>query len=84
LLGLAVSAGMLAAVVFGLTPDETWAKRYHPQTAGRVSGWPEVIGVVVALAIGATALIATIAFCAQRYFEYQAEARDGRSAPEAK
>ena len=72
-LGITLSVGMLAAVIFGLTPDEAWSKRYHPEHAGRASGWLEVIGVVLALAIGATALMATIAFSAQRYFEYQAD-----------
>ena len=33
------------------------------------TGWATVIGVVVALPLGATVLMATIAFAAQRYFE---------------
>jgi len=37
------------------------------------AGWPVVIGVVISLMVGATVLMATIAFSGQRYFEYQVE-----------
>lgn len=69
LLGLMLAATMLQAVVYGLTSDEKWAARFG---AGRPSGWPAVIGVIVALMLGATALMATIAFSAQRVFEFSA------------
>jgi hypothetical protein len=36
-------------------------------------GWPTIIGVVVALVLGAGVLMATLAFSAQRYFEYELE-----------
>lgn len=72
LLGLVLSATMLSAIVYGLTPDEKWNARHNPQDPPHVSGWGVVIGVIVALMLGAGVLMATIAFSAQRFFEYQA------------
>jgi hypothetical protein len=71
-LGLAISAGMLAAIVYGLTPDERWSQRHG--VIARPSGWLTIFGVIAAVFIGATVLIATIAFSSQRYFESQADA----------
>lgn len=73
LLGAMLSASMLTAIVYGLTADAAWDRR-HNAGASRPSGWIAVIGVVAALAFGATALMATIAFTAQRVFELQAAA----------
>ena len=70
LLGAMVAVGMLAAIVYGLTPAERWRVRFGEPGAG--TGWATVIGVVVALAVGATATMATIAYTAQRYFELRA------------
>lgn len=72
LLGLVLSATMLTAIVYGLTPDEKWNARHNPQGPAHVSGWSVVFGVVLALMLGAGFLMATIAFAAQRFFEYQA------------
>lgn len=74
LLGLALAASMLAAIVYGLTPDERWNARHNAGAAARPSGWLVVFGVVGAVFVGATVLIATIAFSGQRYFESQVEA----------
>jgi hypothetical protein len=73
LLGLTVAAAMLTAIVYGLTPDEKWDARFNPQGARSRSGWGAVIGVVLALMLGAGVLMATIAFSGQRFFEYQVE-----------
>jgi len=74
LLGLVLAGTMLSAIVYGLTTDEKWHARYNPHgEAEPPSGWWVIIGVLVALSLGATALMATIAFGAQRYFEFQAE-----------
>ena len=70
LLGFMLAATMLQAVVYGLTSDEKWCAR-HGTT--RPSGWLVIIGVIAALMIGSTALMATIAFSAQRVFEFSAE-----------
>lgn len=73
LLGLALAASMLAAIVYGLTPDERWNARHNPAAPARPSGWPAVLGVLASLAVGATVLMATLAFSSQRYFEAQVE-----------
>ena len=73
LLGLALATAMLMAILYGLTPDDKWNARFNPQRPAASSGWAAIIGVVLALLIGAGVLMATIAFSGQRYFEYQIE-----------
>jgi len=73
LLGIAIAAAMLAAIVYGLMPDEKWSLRFNHGEPVTPAGWLAVIGVVIALLLGATVLMATIAFGGQRYFEYQVE-----------
>ncbi len=77
ILGCIVAFTMLHAILYGLTPDEKWHARFNAQLQPNVtptpSGWGAVIGVVLALMIGATVLMATIAFSGQRYFEYQVQ-----------
>ena len=73
LLGLSVTAAMVSALVYGLMPDERWNARYNAGLTPRSSSWLAVFGVVVALAVGSSVLVATIAFSGQRYFEYQIE-----------
>ena len=73
ILGVMLSIAMLTAIVYGLTPDEKWDARFNPQGARSRSGWGAVIGVVLALMLGAGVLMATIAFSGQRFFEYQVE-----------
>ena len=53
----------------GLTDDARWASRHGHRDTPQRSGWPTVAGVVVAVALGATVTMATIAFTAQQYFE---------------
>ena len=59
---LSVFAGFIAALVFGLTPDEKWDAQ-HNAHSGRQSdsGWMVIILVVITFAGGAIALIAAIA-----------------------
>jgi hypothetical protein len=72
-LGLTLTVAMLSALVIGLTPDEKWNARFNPVGRLHHTSWITIIGVVAALSLGAGVLMATIAFSAQRYFEYQAE-----------
>ncbi len=74
LLGCTVAAAMLCAIVYGLTSDERWNARFNAGRNASRSGWGAVLGVMLALLVGAGVLMATIAFSAQRYFEYQVEA----------
>ena len=69
-----LDAALLAAIRYGLTPDDQWNARYNPRQPDRRSGWFAVFGVIGALMVGATVLIATIAFSGQRFFESQVEA----------
>jgi hypothetical protein len=76
-IGLCVAVTSLTAIVYGLMDSEKWNARFNPEleaahSAGQ-SGWLTVAGVVVALLLGATVLLSSIAFSFQRYFEYQAE-----------
>lgn len=80
LLGLMLAIAMTTAIVYGLMPDERWNARYNPDGPPHRMGWPTVIGVIVALVLGAGVLMATLAFAAQRYFEYQAETAQLNSA----
>lgn len=71
LLGISLVAALLGGIVYGLTPDERWNARFNDGKPAAASGWAAVIGVVLCLLFGGTALMATIAFSAQRYFESQ-------------
>lgn len=77
LLGLSLSAAMLSAIVIGLTPDERWAARHGG--APRPTGWGPVLGAITALLLGGTALMGTIAFGGQKFFEWQ-QADESRAA----
>jgi hypothetical protein len=71
LLGLMIAQAMLCAILYGLTPDERWTTRYNPGEPVTPTRWGPVLGVVLALLLGASALMATIAFSGQRFFEWQ-------------
>lgn len=72
--GLMVAQAMLCAIVIALTSDEKWNARWNigvlPPPATR---WAPVLGAVVALLLGATALMSAIAFSGQKFFEWQVE-----------
>jgi TM2 domain-containing membrane protein YozV len=59
---LSVLIACLETLVIGLTPDEKWDARYN-SGSGRTSSstWPLAVLLVLALGVGATALIATLA-----------------------
>jgi hypothetical protein len=70
-LGLMIAQAMLCAIVYGLTTDEKWAARFNPGRPAAATGWGPVLGVVVALLLGAGVLTGTIAFGGQKFFEWQ-------------
>ena len=70
--GIMLAATMLQAIVYGLAGDTRWAARYGAASAGVQRGWLTYLGVIVALAVGTSVAVATIAFTAQRYFESRA------------
>jgi hypothetical protein len=75
--GVAISACALTAIVYGLMDVEKWNRQYNPElsleTPAGQSNWLTIFGLAAALFIGATALLASIAFTFQHYFEYQAD-----------
>ena len=76
LLGFTLAATALAAIYYGLMSPEKWNERYNPDApeapAGQ-TGWLTIGAVVFALLFGTIALMSSIAFSFQRYFEYQVE-----------
>lgn len=72
LFGVMVAVACLQAILIGLTPDERWNDRHNPGTPAPPSGWPAVLATVLALLMGGTALMAAVAYAAQRYFELAA------------
>ena len=72
-LGLTISLAMLTAIVYGLTPDDKWAARYNPGVPPQPTGWLPVLGVIVALLLGASVLMGTVAFGVQHFFEWRFE-----------
>lgn len=72
-LGLMLSQACLFAILYGLTPDERWDARHNPGQPPRATRWGPVLAVVAALMVGATSLMATVAFGGQRFFEWQVE-----------
>ena len=73
LLGLMLSIGMMAAILYGLTPDAQWALRHRQGAGVQATGWAPVLGVVLALLVGGAVLMGTLAFGGQMFFEYQAQ-----------
>jgi len=71
--GCTIAASMLCAIVYGLASDDKWNARFNAGRTASRSGWGAVLGAMLGLLVGAGVLIATIAFVAQRYFEYQVE-----------
>jgi hypothetical protein len=79
ILGLTLSIAMMSAIVYGLTPDEKWNARFNRDRPQHTMNWATVTGVAIALIVGGSILMATIAFTAQRYFEYGTQATDGNT-----
>ncbi len=78
LLGFAIAAGALTAIVYGLMSPEKWGGGFNssaaPDHSAGTTHWLTIGAVVCALLIGTTALMSSLAFSFQRYFEYQVEA----------
>ncbi len=74
LLGLSLSAAMLTAIIYALTPDAKWDARHNPGQAATSTGWGAVLAAIAALMLGGAVLMGTIAFAGQRFFEWQLQA----------
>lgn len=68
-------AAFLAAIVYGLRPDEKWDAQFnaHTDQTSR-SGWAGVFVVIFSLFIGAMLLMTGLAVSFQTYFESQVQA----------
>jgi hypothetical protein len=71
--GASLAAACLAAIIFGLMEKTKWNAAYNPSvssdaSAGNSTGLG-IFAVILALLLGATALMSVIAFTGQRYFE---------------
>jgi uncharacterized membrane protein len=68
-------AAFLAAIVYGLRPDEKWDRQFnaHTQRQSR-SGWTVIFVVIFSLLIGAFLLMTGLAISFQTYFEGQVQA----------
>ncbi|EON17797.1 hypothetical protein ASL20_07395 [Cupriavidus necator] len=72
--GASVISAFLAAIVYGLRPDDKWDARFNQLGKPTRSGWPVVILVILSLLIGTGLLMAGLAFSFQTFFESQVEA----------
>jgi hypothetical protein len=77
LLGFTIAATCLTGIYYGLQTPEKWNAKHNPQlepeaAPGR-SNWFTIIAIVFSLLFGATALMSSIVYSFQRYFEYQIE-----------
>lgn len=67
---VSVLAGFLAAIVYGLRPDQKWDVQFNAKSNKRSrSGWTVVFIVIFSLFIGAMLLMAGLALGFQTYFE---------------
>ena len=77
LLGFTLAGCALNAIVYGLMSAEHWNRKFNatsPENAPQgTSNWITIIGLGLALMLGTTMLMTSIAFSVQRYFEYQIE-----------
>lgn len=68
-------AAFLAAIVYGLRPDEKWDAQFNAQTQRKSnSGWTVIFIVIFSLLVGAFLLMTGLAISFQTYFEGQVEA----------
>ena len=69
---VSVLSGFLAAIVYGLRPDERWDDQFNRGSTRRSrSGWTVVLIVILALFIGAGYLMSGLAYTFQTYFEHE-------------
>jgi hypothetical protein len=70
-LGLMISQGMAHAIIYGLTPDERWDAQHNPGYPTTPTAWGPILGVILAVMLGAGVLMSSIAYSVQKWFEWQ-------------
>ena len=76
LLGFTLAGTALTAIYYGLMAPEKWNALHNPSAPEAAVGrtnWLTMGAIVLALLFGTIALMSSIAFSFQRYFEYQVE-----------
>ena len=78
LLGFTIAGCALTAIVYGLMTPEKWNGKFNREansdaSAGNTS-WLTVGAMVLSMAVGATALMFSVVYSFQGYFEHQIEA----------
>ena len=77
LLGFCIAACALQAILYGLTEKTLWNQRFNPELDPEASAgqtpWGTIFAISLSLMMGATVLMASIAYSFQHYFEYQVE-----------
>jgi hypothetical protein len=76
LLGFVLAGCALTAIVYGLRDQQKWNRQFNAAQdpdapAGRSNGLT-ILAAVCAMLVGTTALVASLAYVFQHYFEYQA------------
>lgn len=76
LLGFTLAATAVTAIYYGLMAPEKWNALHNPaapDAPGGSTNWLTMGAIVFALLFGTIALMSSIVFSFQRYFEYQIE-----------
>ena len=77
LLGMTIAGTALNAIYWGLMSTERWNSIYNPEANAEspagATNWLTVGALVLSLLVGTTALLSTLAYGFQRYFETQIE-----------
>ena len=76
MLGLTLAGTALTGIYYGLTSAEKWNAIHNPAAPDAAAGntnWLTIGAIVFALLFGTIALMSSIVFSFQRYFEYQVE-----------
>ena len=77
LLGVSIAASALHTIYWGLMSASRWNTSYNngadEEAASGHTGWLTVIALVLSLMLGTTAMLSSLAYGFQRYFESQIE-----------
>jgi hypothetical protein len=77
LLGLSIAISALHTLYWGLMSGDHWNSRFNtdadPASPVGHTGWLTVVALVLSLMLGTTALLSSLAYGFQRYFESQIE-----------
>ena len=83
LLGLTITTSSLTAIIYGLMNCAKWNRDFNPSTpldnASGDTNWLTIGAVVLALFIGATVLLSSLAYSLHHFFEYQIVAGSKKS-----